>query len=286
MTDAARLPISRRVAPLAAGCAMALLLAACGSGSNSSTTSATATATAAPSSTIAGDASPAPSGAPITPLVARLPTWSSDLHSLPVSIPLRFQAPTIGVDIAMEAVGLTPKNDMDAPEGSPDDPNWNLGFWYRGGVEPGQPGVATIAGHLDDTLGRPAAFWNLRKLVTGDVVQVVDTRTGEVIHFKVTEARVYSNSEASTRPVLTRLFGAEAALAQPPTTFPQDGISRISLVTCAGVFTRGEYDHRYIVYAERVDGRGSAATPATPSPTPAAAATGTSTAGSATTSTR
>ena len=267
MTDSVRRAVPRR-ALLLAGIAC-LSLAGCGSHASTTTSSTTST-----SRTSTDQATPSPSPSALGSLVSRLSPWSADLRSKPVAIPLRFQAPTIGVDIAMDAVGLTSKNAMDAPEGNPNDPIWNTGFWYRGGVEPGQPGVSTIAGHLDDTLGRPAAFWNLRKLQPGDMVQVLDTRTGEVVHFKVTDAHVYNLADSSTRPVLNRLFGSEAAVAQEP-AFPSDGIARLSLVTCAGVFTRGEYDHRYMVFAERVDGPGSPGNPASPAPQTAAAATST-----------
>ena len=267
MSESVRLPLPRGL--LLAGVA-GVLIAACGGGHSTTTSSSTASTTAASSSTTPAETpSGSPSPPPLPALVSRVTPWSSDLHSKPVAIPLRFQAPTIGVDIPMDAVGLTAKNAMDAPEASPDDAVWRTGFWYRGGVEPGQPGVATVAAHLDDTLGRPAAFWNLRKLQGGDVVQILDTRTGEAIRFRVTDVHVYSLAEAATRAVLDRLFGPEAAVTQPP-DFPADGISRLSLVTCAGVFTRGEYDHRYMVFAERVDGPGSASSPATPAPQPTA----------------
>ena len=272
------LPTSRRRGGALAVLAAALLLSACGRTSTStstthSTTSATETASSSPA--------PSPSPVAVGPLVTRLGDLSADLHSKPVAIPLRFKAPAIGVDIPMDAVGLDRSNAMDAPgvgqEKAPaDDPLWNTGFWYRGGVEPGQPGTATIAAHLDDSLGRPAAFWNLRKLQVGDTLEIDDLRTGAAITFKVTEADTYTLAQSSSRNVLTRLFGPEAAIAQRP-QFPGDGISRLSLVTCAGAFTRGEYDHRYIVYAERVDGPGSAATPATPAPSPTPAVSVTTT---------
>ncbi|HET9052132.1 MAG TPA: class F sortase [Candidatus Dormibacteraeota bacterium] len=182
-------------------------------------------------------------------------------------MPWRFQAPSIGVDIPMDAVGLNAKNAMDAPEGSPNDPIWRTGFWYRGGVQPGQPGVSTIAAHVDDTLGRPAAFWNLRKLQPGDVVQVVYQQTGEVVRFRISEVHIYSLAQSGSISVLDRLFGPQAVVQETP-TFPADGISRLSLVTCTGTFTRGEYDHRYMVFAERLDGPGSPATPASPPPVP------------------
>ena len=256
------------------------LLAACG-GSGSSPSSPTAAAIATPSPTVGGaPASPtaSPSPAAVGPLVQRASDLTADLHTKPIGIPLRFKAPTIGVDIPMDAVGLDRSNAMDAPgvgqerASSPDDPLWNTGFWYRGGVEPGQPGTATIAAHLDDSLGRPAAFWNLKKLVVGDVFEVDDQRNGGVVRFKVTETHIYSLAESSSKNVLIKLFGPESAQGQRP-QFPGDGIARISLVTCAGSFTRGEYDHRYMVFAERVDGPGSTSTPATPSPAPTSAAT-------------
>jgi hypothetical protein len=270
MSDSARPPLPRRELLLAA--LAGLVVVACGGNSSTSESTASSTGTASTTSSApTGSASPSGTPSAAEGLVSRVTPWSADLHSQPVAIPMRFQAPSIGVDIPMEAVGLTSKNAMDAPEASPDSPVWKTGFWYRGGTEPGQPGVATVAGHLDDTLGRPAAFWNLRKLQPGDVVQIVDNRSGAVIRFKVTDVHVYSVAESASLAVLDRLFGAQAAVAQPP-DLPADGISRLSLVTCAGVFTRGEYDHRYMVFAERLDGPGSAASPATAAPQPAATA--------------
>jgi hypothetical protein len=207
------------------------------------------------------------------PLVSHLADWTADLHRGPVAVPMRFQAPGIGVDLPVDAVGLTASSAMDAPEAGPADPVWRTAFWYRGGVEPGQPGVATIAAHLDDTLGRPAAFWNLRRLQAGSIVDVVDGRTRQTIRFRVTDAHVYSSAEGSSPAVLDRLFGHDAEIGMPPQP-ALDGIARLSLITCAGVFTRGEYDHRYMVFAERLDGPGSPSSPvpppAMPSPPPPA----------------
>lgn len=166
---------------------------------------------------------------------------------------MRFMAPTIGVDIPLYAVGQTRSGAMDAPEGPPSSPVWHQGFWYRGGIEPGQLGTATLAGHLDDNLGRPGAFWNLRKLQAGQVIEVLDQRTNATIQFRIVETDVYNNSTVNSTPVLQRIFGADAVAGRRPGTTP-DTAARLVLITCAGTFTRGEYDHRYVVYAQRIAG--------------------------------
>jgi hypothetical protein len=228
-----------------------VVLGACGSGASTTSTQTassthTATSTTAPaltpsSSTTAVATAPPPLVPPVT-----------DYHGHPeVPIPMRFVAPTIGVDIPLFAVGLTAAGAMDAPEGPPSSPTWHQGFWYRGGVEPGQLGTATLAGHLDDNLGRPGAFWNIRKLHAGQIIEVVDQRTNTTISFRIAETDVYNNATVNSAAVLERIFGADAAAGRPPGTTP-DAVARLVLITCTGTFTRGEYDHRYVAYAERV----------------------------------
>ncbi|HEY6379836.1 MAG TPA: class F sortase [Candidatus Dormibacteraeota bacterium] len=191
---------------------------------------------------------PIPTATPPPPLAPPL----SDYRGQPeLAIPMRFVAPSIGVDIPLYAVGLTAAGAMDAPEGPPSSPKWHQGFWYRGGVEPGQLGTATLAGHLDDNLGRPGAFWNLRKLQVGQTIEVLDQRSGTVLRFRISETDVYNNATVNTAAVLERIFGVDAVAGRPPGTTPET-VARLAVITCTGTFTRGEYDHRYVAYAERI----------------------------------
>ena len=231
------------------------VLSACGS--SPASTGSGPTHAAAPralgSLPLNGDrADPAASPPPAAPVPAPATAQQADLHNVGESpIHYRLVAPTGGIDVGLYAVGLTRAGAMDAPEGPPGSAFWTQGFWYRGDVLPGQNGTAALAGHVDDTLGRPAAFWNLKNIHTGDPMQIVDDR-GQVIHYRVVDVVNYSVAQANTPAVLTRLFGADAVAGRAPGTTP-DTVGRLTLITCAGTFRSGEYDHRLAVFAERTD---------------------------------
>src|SRR5438270_5757134 len=101
-----------------------------------------------------------------------------DLRAGPVDLPLELRIPSLRISAPVLGVGINSKNVMDTPTGSANDPVWQKVFWYRGGGIPGKAGTATIAGHVDDVLGRPAIFARLGKLRSGDPIVVHDNRTG------------------------------------------------------------------------------------------------------------
>jgi len=174
-----------------------------------------------------------------------------DLHAGPITVPLQLRLPTLEVSAAVLGVGMTTRGAMDAPEGPPGNPIWQEAFWYRGGGIPGDVGTATIAGHVDDTLGRPALFWHLRDLHPGDPVVIHDTRSGMDIRFTVREVATYTVQQASQPAVLAAIYGAGPVAGTGPQPAP-DGLAHLTLVTCAGDFAHGSYDHRIVVDAQRV----------------------------------
>ncbi len=139
---------------------------------------------------------------------------------------------------------------MDAPKGPIDDKVWGTAFWYRGGGNPGEPGTATIAGHVNDPLGRPEIFVNLDDLRPGDQIIVRYTRLGINISFIVDQVKLYSVEESSDPAVLAQIFGAGAVAGTGPQPAP-DGLSHLTLVTCAGYIVNGQFDHHVVVYATR-----------------------------------
>lgn len=243
------------------GATVLLLLGGCGRPETTATTvTAQLPSVHAPASPDAVPMSPAPV-APPAPLVDS----ALSLTAPPQPVPIRFRAPSVGIDTPILAVGRTATGSMDAPEGPATSPNWQESFWYRGGSEPGQQGTTTIAGHVDDVLGRPAAFWNIRQLKPGDVVEIADQRSGGHSRYRITDAAVYSYAQANSPDLLQRLYG-DAAYNGDPTqrNLAADAVSRISIITCTGTFHRGSsfgYDHRFIAFGILVpDDLGPAAT--------------------------
>jgi hypothetical protein len=173
-----------------------------------------------------------------------------DLKAGPVDVPLELQIPSLKVDAPVLGVGLTAGNEMDAPKGPIDDPVWHTAFWYRGSGIPGEPGTATIAGHVDDPLGRPEIFAHLQDLHPGDLIIVHVKNTTIDIRFRVDQIKDYSVQESSDPAVLAQIYGSGPVSGTGPQPAP-DGLSHLTLITCAGNIVNGKFDHHMVVYATR-----------------------------------
>jgi hypothetical protein len=201
--------------------------------------------------------SPSPTASP-TPLpwvpgtaLPRTLQATLDLHAAYASVPLRFQAPTVGIDVPVLGVGLTSGNAVDAPKGARNSPLWDEGFWYRGGAEPGQPGVFALAGHVDRVGGGAAAFATLHNIKVGDVVTLLDERSGVAWRYRISDTQSFGMNHVDLPSVLARIYGPDVA-AGKTATVPADMTARISIITCAGTWTGQEYDHRFVVFGELV----------------------------------
>ena len=184
---------------------------------------------------------------------AALTTGGLSLRAGPVAVPLQLQLPTIGVNASVLGVGITAANVMDAPMGKADDPVWQQAFWYRGSAIPGSASSALIAGHISDSLGRPGVFAYIDRLRPGDPIVVQDTRTGLDVRFAVVDSKSYALDEATDQAVLTEIYGAGPVAGKWPEP-SADGLSHLTLITCAGVFQQHAHthDHRLVVHATRV----------------------------------
>ena len=152
-------------------------------------------------------------------------------HIIPAVIdtraqPIRLEIPRIQVDAAIERVGLDAAGAMEAPEYAA-----NVA-WYSPGPPPGEPGHATIVGHLDDRRARPAVFWRLNELLPGDDV-IIQTRTGRSLYFSVLGQESY----AADQLPLDQLFSTTDQIT-------------LNLITCSGTWdpTKHMYPHRRVVY--------------------------------------
>jgi Sortase domain len=173
-----------------------------------------------------------------------------DLWAGPVDLPLELRIPSLRISAPVLGVGINSKNVMDTPTGSANDSVWRKVFWYRGGGIPGKASTATIAGHVDDVLGRPAIFASLGKLRPGDPIVVHDNRTGLDANFLVAETVTYTLQQTLDPAVLAQIYGPGPVAGQGPQPSP-DGFSHLTLITCTGHWVNGwgTYDHRLVVYA-------------------------------------
>lgn len=194
----------------------------------------------------------------LTPLTPPTPTPSPsilgsdydpamDIHAGPVALPLEIQIPILDVEAPILAVGLTKDNNMDAPKGAYGDPNWSSTFWFRGSAIPGEPGTATIAGHVNGLLGEPETFARIRRLKPGDLIIIKDKNSDNALYFVVDEVKKYSMAELIEPAVADRIFGG--SLGSDGQTRLTDGKSHLTLITCIGNYKNGEFDHRTIVFS-------------------------------------
>jgi sortase (surface protein transpeptidase) len=183
-------------------------------------------------------------------LPPRLIDPSLDLRAGPVNVPLQLEIPSLRISTGVLGVGITSTNVMDTPKGSANDPVWQKVFWYRGSGIPGSASTATIAGHVDDDLGRPAIFAHLKDLRAGDSIVVRDMRSGLDVRFLVTETATYTLRQTLDPAVLAQIYGAGPVDGLGPQLSP-DGLSHLTLITCTGHWINGwgTFDHRLVVYA-------------------------------------
>jgi sortase (surface protein transpeptidase) len=186
-----------------------------------------------------------------------------DLRAGPVDVPLELKIPTLQVSAPVIGVGITAENVMDAPKGPAGDPIWHKVFWYRGSGIPGSLTTATLAGHIDDVSGRPAAFARLKELRPGDPIIVHDTRSRLDLRFNVASTETYSVKQAADPAVLSLIYGSGPVSGTGPQAAP-DGLSHLTLITCSGSFVGGAYDRRLVVFATRATLSSLPAEPAEP----------------------
>jgi LPXTG-site transpeptidase (sortase) family protein len=140
----------------------------------------------------------------------------------------RLRIDSIGVDAPLIYLNIDANGNMDVPS----DPE--LVAWYDFTSKPGLgSGNAVFSGHVDYRGHGPAVFWDLSDLATGDVVEV-QLRDGVVVQYAVTNAADIPVAELDMAEVLAITTDES-----------------ITLITCSGTFSGGQYLDRHIVRAVR-----------------------------------
>jgi sortase (surface protein transpeptidase) len=129
-----------------------------------------------------------------------------------MAVPLRLLIPIIGVNAAIEQVGIADNGDLDTPSLSP----WTDTGWYVDGPRPGEQGSAVIDGHLNQPGNYPAVFWRLYQLRAGNEAIVLDSN-GKVWRFLVIDVAYYTPQNAPYQLIFGNTSG-----------------KYLNLITCAG----------------------------------------------------
>ena len=146
------------------------------------------------------------------------------------STPVHLSIPALGVSVPLSSLGLNADGTIEVPT------DFNRPGWYKYGATPGQLGTAVVVGHVDSHRG-PAVFFNLRKLVVGDRVNV-RLADGATARFAVIGIGEYLKTHFPSQLVYGhRSYGA------------------LQLVTCGGTFDHatGSYLSNIVVYTELVN---------------------------------
>ena len=155
--------------------------------------------------------------------------------SLPRSLPVSVNIPSIGVHSRLLHLGLNPDGTVQVPsiQASP-----GVAAWYKYSATPGQIGSSVIEGHVDSYQG-PAVFFRLGALRPGDTVDVT-LADGVTAIFRVTGVREYAKS------------GFPAKAIYGTTDF-----AALRLITCGGAFdyATGHYLSSTVVFASLTSSR-------------------------------
>lgn len=147
-------------------------------------------------------------------------------------LPVRLVIPAIGVDAAVQHVGLdtSGSGEMAVPS------NFTDVGWYQHGVRPGMNGSAVIAGHLNGKEVPEAVFYDLHKLKVGDEVVIRSEHRIEDI-YRVVRVQSYDFDSATDEVFVST-----------------DGKARLNLITCGGRWLAEAqlYDTRTVVFTERI----------------------------------
>lgn len=164
---------------------------------------------------------------PITGVGRPAPGGTARGAQVTYSRPVRLIIPRIGLNAAIEYVGLTTGGAMAAPSAP-----GTVG-WYELGPRPGNTGSAVIDGHSGYADGTAAAFDELPALGKGDTLYVEDA-SGRLASFVVSATRLYARD-------------ANAAEVFAPTA-----ARRLNLITCTGSFdaAAGTHSERLVVFAD------------------------------------
>lgn len=153
---------------------------------------------------------------------------------LPASPPVEIEIRALDLRAPVHRVGLAPDGAIDVPS----EERAQEAGWYDQGPTPGQYGPAVIVGHVD-TSGGPAVFKDLKRLRTGDRIEI-DRADRSVAVFEVDAVERFDKE----RLPVDEIYGD---FSRP----------NLRLITCGGRWVGGAtgYADNVVVFASMVQAR-------------------------------
>ena len=146
-----------------------------------------------------------------------------------VDLPRYITIDKIGVRARVYALGVKSGGALKAPSNI-----YNAG-WYDASSKPGQAGAELIDGHVHGPT-QAGVFFNLKKLVAGDIIKV-QRGDGQIFSYKVVTTKYYDADKV------------DMASALVPITPGKPGLN---LITCTGSVKGTEYEQRLMVFAAQI----------------------------------
>jgi len=146
-------------------------------------------------------------------------------------VPRALYIDKLGIRARVISVGTASDNSMQTPKNIYDS------GWYTGSAKPGTIGAVVIDGHASGST-RMGLFAYIDTLKSGDEIRI-EQGDGTVFRYKVVHNQTTPMNDVDMSKVLQPYGGASQGL---------------TLITCTGKWLPAQrtYDHRVIVYAERV----------------------------------
>ena len=165
------------------------------------------------------------------PSIADLIRVVGDPTELAVEPPVAVRVGGIDLEAPVVPVGVESDGQMEIPQDVDE-----IG-WYSFGPSPGQVGSAVLAGHVSGAGQGRGAFYDLKRLETGDLVEV-DHADGSTTEFVIVAVQTIDKGELPTDEL-----------------FRRSGEPILTLITCGGSFSRSlnSYDSNVIAIAVPVD---------------------------------
>jgi hypothetical protein len=189
----------------------------------------------APERPVPSASPPGSTSSPVArPAVPQIPIQATTPGAQRASVPpVRIAVPDVGVDIAVEPVGVLDDGAMELPADTA------MAGWYEYGPDPASAAGATIlAAHVDSLVYGLGPFSRLRELAAGAPLSVT-TADGAVHGYTIA--------------TVTKVPKAEIPL---DTVFDRSGPPSLVLITCGGQFDHdtGHYLDNILVTATPVAG--------------------------------